>query len=145
MRQGPKARAGNRLLRILEHGISVVPLLATNPVAAEYSFEHIARVTASNDDPTELSMEILDTTKQSHGYDTLRFYCDSRSALLTVLFNRIDEVNGIGEYYFLSSQRECLFRGNLSSKRGLHCPVHLIFFWRDSTCIFLLLSIPPIH
>lgn len=98
MRQGSKSRSGNRLLRILEHGISVVPLLASHPVAAEYSFEHIARVTASNDDPTELSMEILETTKQSHGYDTLRFYCDSRSALLTVLLNRIDEVNGIGKH-----------------------------------------------
>ena len=101
MRQGSKSRAGNRLLRILDHGISVVPLLASNPVAAEYSFEHIARVTASNDDPTELSMEILDTMKLSHGYDTVRFYCDSRSALLTVLLNRIDEVNGIGKRPFL--------------------------------------------
>jgi len=103
VRQGTKARAGNRLLRILDHGISVVPLLATNPVAAEYSFEHIARVTASLDDPTELSMEILDTTKQSHGYNTLRFYCDSRSALLTVLLNQIDEVNGIGKCPLLCS------------------------------------------
>lgn len=69
-------------------------------MVAEYSFEHIAKVTASNDDPTELSMEILDTTKQSLGYDTVRIHCDSRSALLTVLFNRIDEVNGIGKHLF---------------------------------------------
>lgn len=97
VRQGPKLRGASRLLRILEHGISLVALAASNPVAAEYSFEHIAKVTASNDDPTELSMEILDTTKQSHGYDTLRLACDSRSALLTVLLNRIDEVKGIGK------------------------------------------------
>lgn len=96
MRLGPKGRGGNRLLRVLDHGITLVPLHASNPMVAEYSFEHIAKVTASNDDPTELSMEILDTTKQSLGYDTVRIHCDSRSALLTVLFNRIDEVNGIG-------------------------------------------------
>lgn len=108
VRQGPKLRGASRLLRILEHGISLVALAASNPVAAEYSFEHIAKVTASNDDPTELSMEILDTTKQSHGYDTLRLACDSRSALLTVLLNRIDEVNGIGTDFSLkkhSNQR----------------------------------------
>lgn len=100
VRLGPKGRGGNRLLRIHDHGISLVPLLASNPVAAEYSFEHIAKVTASSDDPTELSMEILDTAKQSYGYESVRLHSDSRSALLTVLFNRIDEVNGIGKRLF---------------------------------------------
>ncbi len=110
------------LLRVLEHGISVSPLsssaaAATNNLVAEdhISFEHIAKVTASQDDPTELSLEVLDCTpaaskKQqavAHGhhhhgsssssYHTLRFFCDSRSHLLTVLFNRIDDVNGIGK------------------------------------------------
>lgn len=98
VRQGARSsRGGSRLLRILEHGISVIALVATNVAAAEYSFEHIAKVTASHDDATELTLEVLDTTKQSHGYHTVRFCCDSRSALLTVLLNRIDEVNGIGE------------------------------------------------
>ncbi|XP_024368115.1 uncharacterized protein [Physcomitrium patens] len=108
VRLGPKGRGGNRLLRIHDHGISLVPLLASNPVAAEYSFEHIAKVTASSDDPTELSMEILDTAKQSYGYESVRLHSDSRSALLTVLFNRIDEVNGIGTDFTLkkhSNQR----------------------------------------
>ncbi len=112
------------LLRVLEHGISVSPLsssaaAATNNLVAEdyISFEHIAKVTASQDDPTELFLEVLDCTpaaasskKQqavAHGhhhhgsssssYHTLRFFCDSRSHLLTVLFNRIDDVNGIGK------------------------------------------------
>ncbi len=114
------------LLRVLEHGISVSPLsssaaaaaAANNLVAEDYiSFEHIAKVTASQDDPTELSLEVVDCTpaaasskKQqavAHGhhhhgsssssYHTLRFFCDSRSHLLTVLFNRIDDVNGIGK------------------------------------------------
>ena len=98
VRQGGRSsRGGCRLLRILEHGISVVALAVNNVAAAEYRFEHIAKVTASQDDATELSLEVLDTTKQGHGYHTLRFCCDSRSALLTVLLNRIDEVNGIGE------------------------------------------------
>ncbi|KAH9562610.1 hypothetical protein CY35_05G081400 [Sphagnum magellanicum] len=123
------------LLRVLEHGISVSPLsssaaAATNNLVAEdyISFEHIAKVTASQDDPTELSLEVLDCTpaaasskKQqavAHGhhhhgssgssYHTLRFFCDSRSQLLTVLFNRIDDVNGIGTDFLLkkhSNQR----------------------------------------
>ncbi|CAM6026456.1 unnamed protein product [Sphagnum balticum] len=123
------------LLRVLEHGISVSPLsssaaAATNNLVAEdyISFEHIAKVTASQDDPTELSLEVLDCTpatasskKQqavAHGhhhhgsssssYHTLRFFCDSRSLLLTVLFNRIDDVNGIGTDFLLkkhSNQR----------------------------------------
>ncbi|CAM6077021.1 unnamed protein product [Sphagnum tenellum] len=121
------------LLRVLEHGITVSPLsssaaaVTNNLVAEDYiSFEHIAKVTASQDDPTELSLEVVDCTpaaskKQqavAHGhhhhgsssssYHTLRFFCDSRSHLLTVLFNRIDDVNGIGTDFLLkkhSNQR----------------------------------------
>jgi DnaJ family protein C protein 13 len=124
------SRAGMRLLllRVLEHGISVLPLSTnTNSSSAvqlqeEYSFEHIAKVTASQDDPTELCLEVLDMTggssRQQGGghlrssYDTLRFFCDSRSHLLTVLLNRIDDFNGIGEFSQLPSHapRQSLFR-----------------------------------
>jgi hypothetical protein len=93
----------------------------------EYSFEHIAKVTASQDDPTELCLEVLDMTggssrqqgggllrssSSSSSYDTLRFFCDSRSHLLTVLLNRIDDFNGIGEFSQLPSHapRQSLFR-----------------------------------
>jgi DnaJ family protein C protein 13 len=124
------SRAGMRLLllRVLEHGISVLPLSTnTNSSSAvqlqeEYSFEHIAKVTASQDDPTELCLEVLDITggssrqqggghlrsSSSSSYDTLRFFCDSRSHLLTVLLNRIDDFNGIGTDFVLkkhSNQR----------------------------------------
>jgi DnaJ family protein C protein 13 len=128
------SRAGMRLLllRVLEHGISVLPLSTnTNSSSAvqlqeEYSFEHIAKVTASQDDPTELCLEVLDMTggssrqqggghlrsSSSSSYDTLRFFCDSRSHLLTVLLNRIDDFNGIGEFSQLPSHAPCqsLFR-----------------------------------
>jgi len=94
----------------------------------EYNFEHIAKVTASQDDPTELCLEVLDMTggssrqqggghlrsssSSSSSYDTLRFFCDSRSHLLTVLLNRIDDFNGIGELSQLPSHapRQSLFR-----------------------------------
>ncbi|KAH9554372.1 hypothetical protein CY35_08G060500 [Sphagnum magellanicum] len=124
------SRAGMRLLllRVLEHGISVLPLSTnTNSSSAvqlqeEYSFEHIAKVTASQDDPTELCLEVLDMTggssrqqggghlrsSSSSSYDILRFFCDSRSHLLTVLLNRIDDFNGIGTDFVLkkhSNQR----------------------------------------
>nr|PNR53407.1 hypothetical protein PHYPA_007082 [Physcomitrium patens] len=58
VRLGPKGCRGNRLLQIHDHGISLVLLLANNPMATEYSFKPIAKVTASSNSPTRLSVEI---------------------------------------------------------------------------------------
>jgi hypothetical protein len=63
---------------------------------AEYRFEHMSKITAADDDPTELKIEILDTSKSGFGYETVRFCCEARASLLTALLNRVDDMNGIG-------------------------------------------------
>lgn len=93
-----KARGVLRLFRILDHGISVLPVGTPNATPTEYRFEHIAKVWAADDDPTELRIEILDTSKSGFGYETVRFCCEARASLLTALLNRMDDMNGIGKF-----------------------------------------------
>lgn len=88
---------GLRLFRILDHGISVLPLGTPNAAPTmEYRFEHISKVLAADDDPTELRIEVLDTSKSGFGCETVRFCCEARTSLLTALLNRVDDMNGIG-------------------------------------------------
>lgn len=91
-----KARGALRQFRILDHGISVVPLGTPTATPTEYRLEHIAKVWAADDDPTELRMEILDTSKSGFGCEIVRFCCEARTSLLTALLNRLDDMNGIG-------------------------------------------------
>lgn len=90
-------RGSIRVFRILDHGISVLPLSAPNGVPTEYRFEHITKVSAADDDPTELALEILDTSKSGFGFEIVRYCCDSRTSLLTALLNRLDDMNGFGK------------------------------------------------
>lgn len=90
-------RGSIRVFRILDHGISVLPLSAPNGPPTEYRFEHITKVSAADDDPTELALEILDTSKSGFGFETVRYCCDSRTSLLTALLNRLDDMNGFGK------------------------------------------------
>lgn len=87
---------GLRLFRILDHGISVLPLGTPNAAPAEYRFEHVSKVLAADDDSTELRIEIMDTSKSGFGCETVRFCCEARTSLLTALMNRLDDMNGIG-------------------------------------------------
>lgn len=97
--QSGSIRAGRgalRLFRIQDHGISVLPLSTPNAAPLEYRFEHISKVLPSDDDDTELKIEILDTSKSGFGYETVRYWCEARASLLTALLNRIEDMNGIG-------------------------------------------------
>lgn len=89
-------KGGLRYFRILEHGVSILPLATPNAAPTEYKFEHIAKALAVEEDPTELRLEIMDTTKPGFGVDTVRFCCEARTSLLTALLNRLDDMNGIG-------------------------------------------------
>ena len=99
------SRGGLRLFRILDHGISVLPLGTPNAAPTEYRFEHISKILAADDDPTELRIEILDMSKSGFGFETVRFCCEARTSLLTALLNRVDDMNGIGMCLLLLSIR----------------------------------------
>ena len=87
---------GLRILRILDHGISVSSLATPNAAPTEYKFEHISKVSAADDDQNELKLEIADTSKTGFGIETVRLFCEARTSLLTALLNRVDDLNGIG-------------------------------------------------
>lgn len=74
----------------------MLPLGTPTVTPTEYRLEHIAKVWAVDDDPTELRMEILDTSKSGFGCEIVRFCCEARTSLLTALLNRLDDMNGIG-------------------------------------------------
>lgn len=94
-------RGGLRLLRVLDHGISVLPVSTPNVAPTEYSFEHISKVMPADDDPTEVKLEISDTSKSGFGVETIRFCCEARTSLITALLNRMDDINGIGIFSLL--------------------------------------------
>lgn len=87
---------GLRILRILDHGISTLPLATPNAAATEYKFEHISKVLAADDEQNELRLEIVDTSKPGFGTETVRLSCEARASLLTALLNRVDDLNSIG-------------------------------------------------
>lgn len=112
--QSGSIRAGRgalRLFRIQDHGISVLPLSTPNAAPLEYRFEHISKVLPSDDDDTELKIEILDTSKSGFGYETVRYWCEARASLLTALLNRIEDMNGIGIDY--AAKKHSIWRGGL--------------------------------
>eukprot|EP00250_Pteridium_aquilinum_P018104 c23944_g1_i1 orf=785-7753(-) len=83
-----------RILRVLEHGISISPVLpSTNGTATEYSYERISNVLPSPEDDLELKFDVFNSNGRA---DTLKFSCDSRSALLTALLNKLDDVDSSG-------------------------------------------------
>ncbi|KAG0579697.1 hypothetical protein KC19_4G117600 [Ceratodon purpureus] len=102
---------GLRLFRILDHGISILPLGTPNSAPTEYRFEHISKILAADDDPTELRLEILNTSKSGFGNETVRFCCEARTSLLTALLNRVDDVNSIGIDY--AATKHSIQRGGL--------------------------------
>lgn len=105
-------RGGLRLLRVLDHGISVLPVSTPNVAPTEYSFEHISKVMPADDDPTEVKLEISDTSKSGFGVETIRFCCEARTSLITALLNRMDDINGIGIDY--AAQKHSNQKGGLS-------------------------------
>eukprot|EP01018_Ginkgo_biloba_P000782 Gb_17023 [translate_table: standard] len=91
---GRPQRGISRILRVSENGISLsgtLPSLNQSPVV--YSFERIFRVSPSPVDSNELIIDIIGSFTK--GDETLNLYCDSRTALLTALLNKLDDVNGI--------------------------------------------------
>lgn len=91
VRGGP-ARGVTRLVRIEENAITLTNLTPHPGQPLEYHFENLSNVCPSSEDNYEVSMDVIDSGL------TLRFSCEARSALLTALLNRLDEVNGIGKY-----------------------------------------------
>jgi hypothetical protein len=87
---------GLRILRILDHALSVSSLATPNAAPTEYKFEHISKVVAADDDQNELRLEVVESSKAGFGTETVRFYCEARASLVTALLNRVDDLNGIG-------------------------------------------------
>eukprot|EP00271_Cylindrocystis_brebissonii_P009775 TRINITY_DN2501_c0_g1_i2.p1 TRINITY_DN2501_c0_g1~~TRINITY_DN2501_c0_g1_i2.p1 ORF type:complete len:1658 (+),score=386.93 TRINITY_DN2501_c0_g1_i2:98-5071(+) len=83
----------SKLLRATEHGISLSTLSPSNPTTLEYSFENVTNVTVSQTDPAEFSFDVLEGSGNSINHN---FVCNSRERLLTTLFNKLDDLNGIG-------------------------------------------------
>lgn len=97
---GRPVKGVTRILRVSDYGISLSPLLPSHSgTSVEYSFERLSNVLPSPDDDFELKIDVLNGS--GRGCDTLRFSCDSRSALLTALLNKLDDVNGIGTDFSL--------------------------------------------
>ncbi|BBN14040.1 DnaJ homolog subfamily C member 13 [Marchantia polymorpha subsp. ruderalis] len=105
VRGGP-ARGVTRLVRIEENAITLTNLTPHPGQPLEYHFENLSNVCPSSEDNYEVSMDVIDSGL------TLRFSCEARSALLTALLNRLDEVNGIGTDFFL--QKHSNQRGGLA-------------------------------
>lgn len=98
----------SRILRVLDNGISISGILPSfNQSPDVYSYERIFRVSPSSGDPNELLIDVLGTFNK--GEETLKLCCDSRTALLTALLNKLDTVNGIGTDFFLKkhSHQNC--------------------------------------
>lgn len=94
---GRHTKGASRILRVSDTGITVSPLSSFNAPAAEYAFERMGRVFPSHEDSTELTVEMFDGAR---GHESIRFCCDSRTALLTALLNKMDDMNGIGKISF---------------------------------------------
>ena len=92
---------GLRILRILDHGVSVSSLATPNAAPTEYKFEHVSKVLAGDDDQNELRLEVVDSSKSGFGTETVRLSCEARTSLVTALFNRLDDLNGIGMWMLL--------------------------------------------
>lgn len=92
-------RGISKLLRIHEQGISFSTLSPSNSHITEYSFESITNIIVSQSDPTEFSFDIMDSAGVTA---TQTYICTSREKVLTTLFNRLDDLNGIGKCCFIS-------------------------------------------
>lgn len=91
---GRPVKGVTRILRVLEHGISISPILPSiNGTATEFSYERISNVLPSLEDDLELKFDVLNSSGRA---DTLKYSCDSRSALLTALLNKLDDVDSSG-------------------------------------------------
>lgn len=105
---GRPQRGISRILRVLDHGISISGVLPSfNQSPDVYSYESIFRVWPSPGDPNELGIDVLGGFNK--GEETLKLCCDSRTALVTALLNKLDTVNGIGTDFFLKkhSHQNC--------------------------------------
>ncbi|KAG0590844.1 hypothetical protein KC19_1G130600 [Ceratodon purpureus] len=103
---------GLRILRILDHGVSVSSLATPNAAPTEYKFEHVSKVLAGDDDQNELRLEVVDSSKSGFGTETVRLSCEARTSLVTALFNRLDDLNGIGIDY--AAKKDSSLKGGLA-------------------------------
>jgi DnaJ family protein C protein 13 len=93
---GRPTKNSTKLLRILEYGISLSTLSqGATPVGLEIAYEKITNIVVSREDKYEFAFDVDDVG--GRGRQTFQFACDARSALLTALFNKLDDLNGIGE------------------------------------------------
>ena len=90
----------SRMLRVSEHGVSISTLSPTNHTFVDYSFENITNITISQADVSEFSFDVMDSNGPT---TTHSFVCTAREKLLATLFNRLDDLNGIGEPVSLCS------------------------------------------
>ena len=82
-----------RILRILEDGISISPIANPSSSHIEYQFEWMSNVLPSLDDDLEFKFDVVHINGRT---ETLKFLCDSRSALLTAILNKLDDVDSSG-------------------------------------------------
>ena len=97
----------SRMLRVNEHGVAISTLSPTNPTSVDYSFENITNITISQADVSEFSFDVVDSNGPTTTYS---YVCTAREKLLATLFNRLDDLNGIGE------SRDSLHRSSQSPK-----------------------------
>ncbi|MCO5565126.1 hypothetical protein L7F22_018797 [Adiantum nelumboides] len=91
---GRAVKGTTRILRVLDNRILLSPVLPSiNGTATEYSYERISNVLPSLEDELELKFDVLNNSGRG---ETLKFSCDSRSALLTALLNKLDDVDSSG-------------------------------------------------
>ena len=69
-------------------------LSPTNPTSVDYSFENITNITVSQADVSEFSFDVMDSNGPTTTYS---YVCTAREKILATLFNRLDDLNGIGE------------------------------------------------
>ena len=90
---GRLSKGVTRILRILEDGISISSIANPSSSYIEYQFEWMSNVLPSLDDDLEFKFDVVHINGRT---ETLKFLCDSRSALLTAILNKLDDVDSSG-------------------------------------------------
>ena len=92
---GRVVKGVTRFLRVLDNGISISSALPScNGTSVEYSFECMSNVLPSLDDDLEFKFDVVNDNNGKS--ESLKFSCYSRSALLTSILNKKDDIDSAG-------------------------------------------------
>ncbi|GBG63346.1 hypothetical protein CBR_g37703 [Chara braunii] len=97
VRQPGRLQRGTlRILRFLPDGMSL-STMTPNPITTRVAYASIVNVGVSSEDPFEFTLIIDDGRKR----ELLKLACETRTELLTSLYNRIDDLSGYGTDFLM--------------------------------------------